>query len=277
MKQFSCLNGDIAGVKWGKGRKALAFHGFLDNAMSFYSLSQCCLDLEIWSIDLPGHGLSSKLPACEGTFILSWIPLLGRLLDELDWDEYIIIGHSLGAIVAQQLAAVDSRISMLFCLDALGPIPSSDEENIERFSRVYQARNKSFPVRYYSSYQALVESRQQGIFPLSPNAASIMAKRAVGYHQKGWFHQYDRQLRQESLWRMSESNVKHWLERIHCPVKLAVFSAHQWPAYAKVWQQRIDSVQTILVDEFVGSHHLHMEEPEKIARWISQRLLEGSP
>jgi pimeloyl-ACP methyl ester carboxylesterase len=276
MKQFSCLDGDIVGVTWGKGRKVLAFHGFLDNAMSFYSLSQHCPDLEFWSIDLPGHGLSSKLVDCDGTFILSWVPLLGRLLDELNWDEYIILGHSLGAVVAQHLAAVDSRISMLMCLDALGPIPSTEEENIERFQRVYQSRNKSFPVRYYSSYSALIESRQRGVFPLSPSAASIMAKRAVGYNEQGWFHQYDRQLRQESLWRMSESNVKHWLEMIHCPVKLAVFSAHRWPAYEKVWQHRIDSVKDIEVEEFFGSHHLHMEEPERIALWVSQHLLKCS-
>jgi pimeloyl-ACP methyl ester carboxylesterase len=100
-----------------------------------------------------------------------------------------------------------------------------------------------------------------------------MAQRAVGLGEKGWFHQYDRQLRQESLWRMTESDVLKWLARIRCPVKLTVFSADRWPDYAKVWQTRLNSVPDIQVEQQTGSHHLHLEQPITVAKWLKQYLM----
>ncbi|WP_196158150.1 alpha/beta fold hydrolase [Reinekea sp. G2M2-21] len=273
MIPFELLNGQLGGIRFGQGRKILAFHGFLDNAMTFKLLADALPGFEIWSLELPGHGCSAPLPELDGTFLLNWLPTLGRALDELDWAEYRVLGHSLGAVISQLLAGVDSRISQLLSLDALGPIVSEQSENLERFQRIYDNRRKCFPMRYYDSYAALVDSRLQGTFPLSPSAASVMAKRAVGYSQQGWYHRYDRRLRQESLWRLSEADAQAWLARIQCPVSLALFNAHLWPSYQTVMEERKAAIPRLSTSVLSGSHHLHLESPDVVAQWVNEQWL----
>jgi len=272
VQTFELLNGQLSGVKFGHGKKVLALHGYLDHALSFKALSVFLPNYEIWCLDLPGHGLSAPLPDQDGTFILNWLPLLGRALDELDWDDFTILGHSMGAVVSQLLAGVDQRISNLVSLDALGTISSTQEENLDRFQKLFNGRNKRFPTRFYNDYQSLVKSRETGLFPLSAKSAAIMGKRAVGYSDQGWFHRYDRKLRDESIWRLSESDTQAWLARIQCSVHLALFNAHQWPQYKPVMKQRIATIQSISVVEMPGSHHLHLESPERVASWLKTVL-----
>lgn len=273
MNEISLLNGTIKGVRWGKGdQKLLALHGFLDHANSFKLLAQCMPDVEIWAIDLPGHGLSDALPKSDGVFILQWLPTLGRVLDELGWQEVSILGHSMGAIVSQLLAAVDPRVFRLYSMDALGPLASSTEQNLERYQRLYDARNEQFTFRTYGSHQTLIKTRLKGMFPLSERAAEVMAQRAVGWSKSGWYHRYDRRLRQESLWRMSESEVLAWLGKIECPVELLLFNAHQWAGYQQVFEQRQAAVKQLSIEMLEGSHHLHLESPELVAQWLKRKL-----
>ena len=269
MNAFELADGQLNGIRFGRGPKILAMHGYLDHALSFKALSTFLPNYEIWSLDLPGHGLSAPLPKQDGTFILNWLPLLGRALDELAWPNYIILGHSMGAVLSQLLAAVDDRISQLISLDALGPIASTQDENFARYQKLYNARNKRFPIRYYSTYQELIQSRESGMFPLSATSARQMAKRAVGLADPGWYHRYDRQLRDESIWRLSEADAQAWLAKIKCPVSLALFNAHRWPTYAQVLDQRLSSVKNLTVTYLDGSHHLHMEAPERVASWVT--------
>jgi pimeloyl-ACP methyl ester carboxylesterase len=194
------------------------------------------------------------------------------VLDELDWPEMPILGHSMGAIVSQLLAAVDPRVSHLYSMDALGPLASTTEQNLDRYQRLYDARNEQFPFRTYGSHQTLINTRLKGMFPLSQRAAEVMAQRAVGWAKDGWYHRYDRRLRQESLWRLSEPEVLAWLAKIPCPLDLLLFNAHQWSGYQSVFEPRKAAVQRLDVQVIEGSHHLHLESPELVAKWLEDRL-----
>lgn len=273
MQNFSLLNGKIQGVRYGAGpQRLLALHGFLDNAYSFKRLAEYLPDVEIWAIDLPGHGLSDNLPPGDGTFIMQWLPQLGRVLDELNWPDYRILGHSLGAVLSQLLATVDDRVVQLLSLDALGPLSATTEQNIDRFQRLYDGRRKQFPKRYYSRYDDLVVSREKGLFPLSHEAARVIAGRAVGMSNRGWFHRYDRRLRDESLWRLTEPEVLMCLSRIRCPLSLLVFNTHLWEGVKSGFQARQNAVPELTVTMLEGSHHLHLEEPEPVAAWVLEQL-----
>ncbi|EAR09424.1 alpha/beta fold hydrolase [Reinekea blandensis] len=273
MREISLLDGQVRGVILGQGpQRLLAFHGFLDNAYSFRRLSDALPDVELWCLDLPGHGLSSALPEQEGTFILQWLPVLGRALDELNWPSYQILGHSLGAILSQMLAALDPRITSLLSLDGLGPLTASTAQNLDRFQKLYNARGKRFPIRYYDSYDALIASREKGMFPLSRSAAETMAGRAVGLSEHGWFHRYNRRLRDESLWRLSEEEVLGWLARIGCPVNLLLFDTHRWAPMRDVFEARQRAVPELNLHQMNGSHHNHLEQPDEVAVWVRQCL-----
>lgn len=68
--------------------------------------------------DLRGHGLSSK-PAAESayTFELMAADMLG-LADALGWDRFVLLGHSMGGMVAQFMACeVPARLDGLILMD----------------------------------------------------------------------------------------------------------------------------------------------------------------
>lgn len=273
MTPFSLLDGTIQGVRWGRGTPVLAFHGYLDHAYSFKRLAEQLPDIEIWAIDLPGHGLSDGLPKMPGTSLLTYLPILGKVLDELNWPEYRILGHSMGAALSQLLAAVDDRVVQLISMDALGPVASpSFNDNFKRFKKLYSRRHQQVPTKYYPTYEALVNSRLGGMFPLSANAAAVMAQRGVKVTQKGWAHRYDRDLRQESLWRLTEEDVCAWLSEVSIPVHLAVFAVDRWPGHEQAFLKRCEQVRQLNKTEMRGSHHLHLENPEPVAEWVNTTL-----
>lgn len=276
MKSVSLLGGQIQGVVMGQGRPVLALHGFLDNAFSFKPLCGELPDVEIWALDLPGHGASAPLAMAEGWSITQWLPVLGRLLDELNWGHYTMLGHSLGAILAQMLAAVDPRIERLICLDALGPLTDSDDGNLDRLQRNYQKRQDGpGGRRFYPTPDALWQVRVGGRFPLSEASARVLSSRGVGLSGRGWYHRYDRRLRQDSAWRMTENQVQTLLGRIECPLDLALFDDSPLGKAGSVLDDRLASISNLTVARFPGGHHAHMENPRPVAQWVRARIEAG--
>lgn len=272
MREFAALDGRIRGIRMGQGRPVLALHGFLDNAMSFKPLAEELRDVELWAIDLPGHGLSSALPLGDGWTLMQWLPILGRLLDDLNWPKYEVLGHSLGGILAQMLSTLEPRIHTLLALDALGPVTETDSGNLDRLQRCYDQRHPANRRRYYSAPDGLWRARLRGRFPLTERSARLLAWRGVGYSAQGWFHRYDRRLRQESLWRMTEPQAREMLQRIGCPMHLALFEQSPISVSAEQLRERQRCVPELHCQTFPGGHHAHMESPEPIARWVEQSL-----
>lgn len=255
----------------GQGRPVLALHGYLDNAMSFRPLGDELQGVELWAIDLPGHGLSGALPTGDGWTLMQWLPLLGRLLDELDWPHYDLLGHSLGGVIAQMLGSVDRRIKTLVSLDALGPVTDTDEGNLDRLRQIYDQRNKNgVNRRYYSTPEGLWQARLKGRFPLSERSAQLMSWRGIGYNQHGWFHRYDRRLRQQSIWRLTEAQARGMLQRLACPLHLALFDRSPLIEMGVMLKERQECVSELYCETFTGGHHAHMETPAPIARWIER-------
>ncbi|WP_108124436.1 alpha/beta fold hydrolase [Saccharospirillum mangrovi] len=272
MREFSLLNDRIQGVRWGQGKPVLALHGLLDNAMSFQPLAQHLTQIELWAIDLPGHGRSAALPGQGGWSLPDWLPLLGDILDELNWAQFDVLGHSLGGILSQLLATLDTRIARLWSLDALGPIVDDDDGNLDRLQRLYEARKKpKSKRRHYPTPDALWQARAQGRFPLSEASARVLTRRGVGLGEGGWFFNYDRRLRQETQWRLTESQVLALLKRIRCPLHLALFDDSPL-AKQEALVLRQQAVAQLHLSRFAGGHHAHMETPEPIARWLESTL-----
>ncbi|MCH8530501.1 MAG: alpha/beta hydrolase [Saccharospirillum sp.] len=273
MHSFRLLNGNIEGLRWGQGRPVLALHGFLDNAMSFKPLSEHLKGVELWVIDIPGHGRSAPLDQGEGWTMMHWLPVLGRVLDELDWPEVTLLGHSMGAILAQMLAAVDPRVERVISLDALGPMSDTDEGNLDRLQEVYANRQgRVNRRRYYQSVEELWRVRTRGRFPLSLESARLMSSRGIGFNDQGWFHRYDPRLRDPGLWRFTESQVVALLQRIRCPVHLAVFLQSPLKLEEERWAHRQAAVAQLHRMDFEGGHHAHMETPEPMADWVNTIL-----
>jgi pimeloyl-ACP methyl ester carboxylesterase len=79
------------------------------------------------SVDLPGHGLTGPWPRDEYT-VEAYADFIEVLVDSLNLDRFVLVGHSLGGAVAWSFAATrPDRVSQLVLVDAAGyPRESGD-------------------------------------------------------------------------------------------------------------------------------------------------------
>ena len=72
------------------------------------------------SVDLPGHGLTGSWPRDEYT-IDAYADFIEVLVDALNLDRFVLVGHSMGGAVAWSFAATrPDRVSQLILVDAAG-------------------------------------------------------------------------------------------------------------------------------------------------------------
>ena len=72
------------------------------------------------SVDLPGHGLTGAWPRDEYT-IEAYADFIEVLVDTLNLDRFVLVGHSMGGAVAWTFAATrPDRVSQLILVDAAG-------------------------------------------------------------------------------------------------------------------------------------------------------------
>lgn len=72
------------------------------------------------SVDLPGHGLTGAWPRDEYT-IEAYTDFVEVLVDTLNLDRFVLVGHSMGGAVAWSFAATrPDRVSQLILVDAAG-------------------------------------------------------------------------------------------------------------------------------------------------------------
>lgn len=111
-------------VQWGEqGSPVVCVHGLTANAFCFQSFADVLVsDHRVIAYDLRGRGDSDKLE--EGYSIPIHTDDLNELIDELGLERPIIIGHSLGALIALNFAAEHpDKLSKLVLIDAGAPLP----------------------------------------------------------------------------------------------------------------------------------------------------------
>lgn len=111
-------------VQWGnQGQPIICIHGLTANAFAFQSFADdLAKDHRVIAYDLRGRGDSDK--HAEGYSIPIHTEDLSKLIDGLELDRPVIIGHSLGAMIALYFAAhYPDKLSQLVLIDAGAPLP----------------------------------------------------------------------------------------------------------------------------------------------------------
>ena len=117
----------------GEGPHVLALHGWLDNAASFLPLAAHLRAIDLVALDLPGHGHSAHLPPGADYSFASAIASVLDAADALGWDRFALLGHSMGAGIASQVAAAcPQRIERLVAIEALGALSELPERTVSR-------------------------------------------------------------------------------------------------------------------------------------------------
>lgn len=111
-------------VQWGAlGKPIICIHGITANAFYFQALADnLAVDHRVYAYDLRGRGDSDKP---QGPYNLpAHTSDLASLIDTLELDHPVVIGHSLGAFVALYFAGHNSeKLSKLVLIDGGAPLP----------------------------------------------------------------------------------------------------------------------------------------------------------
>lgn len=116
-------------VKWGtQGPPIVCVHGLTANAFFFQAVADdLAHDHQVYAYDLRGRGDSDKPE--KGYSVPIHAEDLAQLLDAWGLERPIIIGHSLGALIALYFAAhYPNKLSKLILVDAGAPLPWNTPE-----------------------------------------------------------------------------------------------------------------------------------------------------
>jgi pimeloyl-ACP methyl ester carboxylesterase len=116
-------------IKWGEhGTPIISIHGITTNAFCFQAFADVlATNHQFYAYDLRGRGDSDK-PA-EGYSVPIHSFDLANLIDELGLERPVLVGHSLGALIALYFAShYPEKLSKLILIDAGAPLPWNSPE-----------------------------------------------------------------------------------------------------------------------------------------------------
>ncbi len=131
--------GQLAAIEVGNAKMAevsvIFIHGWLDNAASFLSLMPAlhalAPKLHLCAVDLPGHGFSSHKAGYSAFH--DYIDDLDQLLLNLSPNKPVLVGHSLGALIAScYSAAFPEQVSGLVQIEGFGPLSEPATHSVTR-------------------------------------------------------------------------------------------------------------------------------------------------
>lgn len=275
-KRFSVEGLSIAAKLWGddSGIPVIALHGWLDNAASFDVLAQQLPNLQILALDLPGHGLSDHKPPSGDYAIWDDLRCIVSVADQMGWQEFSLLGHSRGAIIAALLSAsTPERIRHLICLDGLLPPPevaTNFPAQMAKYLKDYTQTSLSRGDKGHANFDAAVIARCK-VTPMLPAAAALIVARASIRADDGrYYWRSDKRLKLASPVKLSLEQIQAAIDAITSPALLILAKQGfgQWlPTLPVNIASRFD------VREIDGQHHCHMEEQSsQIASWVVELL-----
>ncbi|XP_050078020.1 probable serine hydrolase [Anopheles maculipalpis] len=282
--------GEIAGKWWGPRnvRPIVALHGWQDNAGTFDRLIPLLpKHMSFLALDLPGHGLSSRIPdgmtyhSLDNTFVLF------HVMREYRWKKLSLMGHSMGSILCFLFAATfPAKVDLYIGIDALKPhIADADKFPGRLEKRLPQAlladarnREKSEPPSY--PYEQLIERLHLGTNKsVTREAAPFLLHRNTRkstLHPDQYYFTRDSRLKHSIGLGWDQAINLEFAKRIVLPY-LFIKAKHS-PYYEdkKYFNECVDVIKQHNPQfelEFVDStHHLHLTEPEKVAPIINPFL-----
>ncbi len=130
----------------------VCLHGWLDNSGSFTDVVAALQDhYHIVIPELAGHGSTKSRPSTQFYNLFDDALDLLDQFDQLEIEQYLVLGHSLGGAIASVMAALDpDRCVAIHVIEALGPILA---HNVSALEVLTQCR--SMPKEVSHSYKNL--------------------------------------------------------------------------------------------------------------------------
>lgn len=240
------------------GQPVIALHGWLDNANSFARLAPRLEGLRIVALDLAGHGHSGHRPAGAGYSLPDYVFDVLQAAEQLGWQRFSLLGHSLGAIISVFLAAaLPERIERLALIDGLMPPTGEADAAPQQLGKALQAhlRLPGKPKPVYQDQQQAVRARMSGAIAVTQEAAQLLAQRGLMRVPGGYTWRSDNRLTLPSGLRITEQQAMAFAEAIRCPTHLVVASQGLLARHQDLLEKL-----PLDVTRLAGGHHLHLND-----------------
>ena len=236
----------------------IALHGWLDNGASFLPLAPYLDDFHLVCVDLPGHGHSDH--KTTPYVFVDWLDDLYQITQAAGWPRFVLLGHSLGALIASAYAGVfPEQIERLILLEGLGPLTQPDEAVPAQIRRAIlnRSRTRERSAAGFASIDEAVAARCK-VADITPAAARLICERQLEERAGRWQWRSDPRLRDLSPLRMSEGQAQALIKAICCPV-LFIRGEQGFAELEAQWQLRQGAFRQIEQVILPGNHHFHME------------------
>ncbi|MDF0733223.1 alpha/beta hydrolase [Pseudomonas entomophila] len=245
------------------GLPVIALHGWLDNANSYAYLAPRLQGLRIVALDLAGHGYSQHRPLGASYTLADYAHDVLRVAEQLGWQRFGLLGHSLGAIISVQLAgALPERVSHLALIDGVIPPTVAEQDAAERLGMALQAQLRLDGKRksVYASLEEGVQARMKGMVAVSREAAELLAQRGLMPVPGGYSWRSDNRLTLPSPTRLNEAQAMAFVRRVSCPACLVVAADGMLARHTALLEQLPFEQVTL-----PGGHHLHLNDEQGAA------------
>lgn len=258
---------EIAGLSWGdtgdpNKPKLLALHGWLDNAASFINVAPILAEhFVVKAIDFAGHGHSSHRPHGVRYHLIDNVDDVAHVVDALGWEQFYVLGHSMGGGVATYYAgSFPERLLGLVLIEGLGSFTSLESEAPQILRKAVNELSAKLDPKapLYPNMAAAVELRTVAVGIISEAASALLCARGTMPVPGGITWRSDARLKTASAMRLTEPMVQAYISQISCPT-LVLGGKQGFADKAPLLDARINCLQDGTKLQLPGNHHLHLE------------------
>ena len=272
---FDLRGRKLAAKRWGapSGIPTFAFHGWLDNASSFDLLAPGLPELDLVVLDFAGHGRSEHRHPDSIYMMLTYVQDVLLVAEQLGWDEFTVIGHSMGAHVGFQLAGLlPERVKQLVCIDGFAfqfPVEKTIKALRQQAESVL---NSNIPqLKTFDSLDDMAE-RVAAATDHSQQTARVLVERGSTETPSGLVWSADPRLRKPGGVRMLAEQIEFMTGQITAEVMVILASKRASDWFSDTYQHAVteyDHIQSVTIE---GPHHVHISHPEPVRQVILEFL-----
>jgi pimeloyl-ACP methyl ester carboxylesterase len=262
-RTFDVFGTTLAALQWGSasGTPTFALHGWLDNAATFDRLAPLLPELNLLALDFAGHGASDHRARGVHYHPLLDIQDIIAIADQLGWERFNLIGHSMGAGISSELAGLfPERVIKAVLIDGFVATGGADaaeriDGNREAVLQMLRASAKQPPV--YASVADMVRRVTEATDQSWAAAESLVARghKAIG---DGFTWRTDPRIRIRTPLRNTTGQIDELMRRTTAPALLIVAnSGDRW--YRDEVAARQAAHPNLKIAYMDGPHHLHLE------------------
>ncbi|MFC3094970.1 alpha/beta hydrolase [Alteromonas sediminis] len=259
------LSRDVAGAPY----TVLAVHGYLDNVNSIRHLVNAFDNANFIGMDLAGHGHSDHRPPGVHYNQLDYVQDIVGVINALALSRVILLGHSLGGILASIVAAVlPEKVHAVISIDAFGPLTEEASSTLSQITEALFSRQQKMIKT--DAKKADLDSAvlaRANMTDLSAAHCHTILMRNISRENGKTVWRSDPRLRTKSLLRMTPEQAQTVMQGIDCPF-LVIGASSSFKKMSETFASRHTWVSQAQLKVIEGGHHVHMEQPEEVIAQI---------